>query len=360
MLSFKTIRKVMLGSTVADEHLATYIERLNANIGVYAGSWLAILEAFMLAGSVMRGAGYFSMAKALTYVVFGIMSAALSVVSHQMLKHKVDRGVFTGFLTVYMYVVAAYAIANTVDDFADGEQCFTFLVFMMVDVCIFATPPLGSFILVLLSYVTLYGLAFSGGRLDAGSLASFCVSFVVVLMAGYVRFRECRIGAERERELERVGSRDGVTGLKNRMALRTDFPTLVGRDQYVVMADLDDFKGVNDTYGHDAGDKVLSTYGAALTTCVPRADIYRYGGDEFLFFVPRDSIESMDERMAELRERIGVVTCADGQTVMAGTSVGWVVGKASDEAELRAQVREADERLYEDKTLRRKGRTRAT
>lgn len=350
-----SIRKTLLGSEKTDEYLENYTERLNANIGVYAGSWLAIMEAIMAIASAMRAGEQFTVDKFASYIVLAVLSAALAVVSLMTLRQRIDRHLFTAFLMVYLYAVAGYAILNTLEDFLAGEQCFTFLAFMMVDACIFATPPLGTFILVVVSYATMYGLAFSGGRLDAGSLVNFFLSGVVVLMAGYVRFRECRIGAERERELESVGSHDALTGLKNRMALRGDFPTLVGRDQYVAMADLDDFKGINDTYGHEAGDAVLEAYGFALSTCFPQASVYRYGGDEFLLFVPKDSVTSMEEGMAQVRSRVGSIAVASGEHIVAGASVGWVDGIATNEQELRDLVHAADQRLYEMKAER-KGR----
>ena len=57
---------------------------------------------------------------------------------------------------------------------------------------------------------------------------------------------------------------DPLTKLKNRYALRRDFDRCFGRFIHVMMMDLDDFKGVNDTYGHEAGDELLRETGVVL------------------------------------------------------------------------------------------------
>jgi len=356
MLSGSIVRRALFGSPDKDPELEEYTERLNASIGVYAGSSMAILETVMAVASFLSRGSQFTPHKFWSYVIFGACSAAFAVVSYLVLKGSVKRGIYRHFLHTYLILLAGYGVLNSVEDFAAGEQCFTFFVFIMVDVCIFATPPIGILTITACSYLAMYVLAFSGGRLDTGSLVNFWVSSVFVVMSGLVRFHECRIGADHERELRRVGSCDGLTGLKNRMALRADFPNLVGRYQFVAMADLDDFKIINDTHGHEAGDVALMRYGAALQETFPEADIYRYGGDEFLFFVPAGEGDSIDDRLKELRARIGAVTTADGISIVVDTSIGYVLGISHDAVGLRGQMRAADEKLYKVKQARKAGR----
>jgi diguanylate cyclase (GGDEF)-like protein len=99
----------------------------------------------------------------------------------------------------------------------------------------------------------------------------------------------------RQREgLEELAGVDALTGLKNRRSLENDMETLVkiARKQdlelAVVMVDIDEFKKLNDTCGHPAGDKVLRTLGAELAKMTSEDDlvtIYRYGGEEMTIVI---------------------------------------------------------------------------
>jgi diguanylate cyclase (GGDEF)-like protein len=84
-------------------------------------------------------------------------------------------------------------------------------------------------------------------------------------------------------ELEIQARTDHLTKLKNRNALFSDYKKrekLNNRRVYFI--DLDDFKFINDNYGHDAGDKVLKDVSKRLSEFAPKSNVYRMGGDEFL------------------------------------------------------------------------------
>ena len=100
---------------------------------------------------------------------------------------------------------------------------------------------------------------------------------------------------KRERdELQRLARYDTLTGLLNRRALIEKLDEWLRHvDRYrgrlcIIMLDLDHFKRVNDDYGHQAGDHVLSTTANVIGSCVRETDfVGRYGGEEFLVILPR-------------------------------------------------------------------------
>src|SRR5258707_15345675 len=92
-----------------------------------------------------------------------------------------------------------------------------------------------------------------------------------------------------EADLVRRASRDPLTGLANRDALAAPLAAAIRRaqagqgDSALLFCDLDDFKAVNDTLGHDAGDAVLIAVAQRLTALVrPDDTVARLGGDEFV------------------------------------------------------------------------------
>jgi diguanylate cyclase (GGDEF)-like protein len=98
----------------------------------------------------------------------------------------------------------------------------------------------------------------------------------------------------RAQQLAHASRRDELTGALNRAGLEDELQQLADRGQTVLVAfvDIDDFKSVNDTHGHDAGDTVLRSVADALHRAVRSSDhVARVGGDEFCVIVVDDDGE---------------------------------------------------------------------
>ncbi len=92
-----------------------------------------------------------------------------------------------------------------------------------------------------------------------------------------------------EREQWRLANHDTLTGLGNRLKLMSDMVDAQREDrgQFIILMDLNRFKSINDTYGHDAGDSVLCHFAQTLRSVLPSdVALYRLGGDEFLALFP--------------------------------------------------------------------------
>src|SRR5256885_6142936 len=103
------------------------------------------------------------------------------------------------------------------------------------------------------------------------------------------------------RELYGLATRDDLTGLFNRRFFISESERLLteGTPLNIVLIDLDDFKQINDSYGHLAGDRVLRDIGTTLHTHTRAEDVVaRFGGDEFVVAVPNLAVEVI-ERIAE-------------------------------------------------------------
>jgi len=155
------------------------------------------------------------------------------------------------------------------------------------------------------------------------------------------------------RELEQLARRDALTGLQNRKSanerLRMEFLRLKrsGHPYAVLFMDVDWFKEVNDTHGHEAGDQVLRHMATVLTSSLRATDfVARYGGEEFLALLSETTREGA-LRIAEVVRR----TVADQPFPVVGqvtVSIGVAMAHGEDEDEERA-VRRADTALYQAK-----------
>jgi diguanylate cyclase (GGDEF)-like protein len=163
------------------------------------------------------------------------------------------------------------------------------------------------------------------------------------------------------RRLERAfavaaSSLDTLTGLRSRMGLADDLARehnrfqRTGRPYCLVLMDIDHFKKINDTYGHDAGDKVLASVADHVSRDLRSFDdAYRWGGEEFLLCLKEADAAIGNAVLERLRHRIAEkpIVLADGTAISVTASFGFGVSTLSvtpDEL-----VRAADEALYRAK-----------
>ena len=148
-------------------------------------------------------------------------------------------------------------------------------------------------------------------------------------------FSRMRAGmAKHDRDIRRMAYTDPLTGLANRLSFREllDDRLLTlhasSGELGLLFIDLDDFKRVNDTLGHEAGDEVLSQLSVRLRLTLERfgaqaADIARFGGDEFIVLYMAEDIRAASARLAEaLLEEIERPLLLGGKQVFLGASIG--------------------------------------
>jgi diguanylate cyclase (GGDEF)-like protein len=165
------------------------------------------------------------------------------------------------------------------------------------------------------------------------------------------------IGEERRRHaLRREAVTDPLTGLGNRSALRRRLDDAAAGPVTLALVDLDDFKPINDTYGHATGDAVLRAVAERLREVV-RADdlVVRFGGDEFaVVFAPDTSREAAALVAERIVAAVQVPLALDGVApIVTGASIGLATA-AADQV-----VHQADKALYQAKRARNRGAPQA-
>jgi diguanylate cyclase (GGDEF)-like protein/PAS domain S-box-containing protein len=151
--------------------------------------------------------------------------------------------------------------------------------------------------------------------------------------------------------------RDPLTGLFNRRFMEEALEREVRRATRhlsplsVIMLDLDRFKRLNDSLGHDAGDALLREMGAFLNARIRSADIAcRYGGEEITLILPDASLDDARARAEELREGVRCITVQDrGRTIGPLTVSAGVASFPLHGSTAEALLKAADEALYRAK-----------
>ncbi|MDO8861053.1 GGDEF domain-containing protein [Haliea sp. E1-2-M8] len=186
----------------------------------------------------------------------------------------------------------------------------------------------------------------------AAGIALLILLFLVLQRRNTLRFRE-------------LSQRDALTGLFNRryiFAMLDEITAGLPHDRgllAVIVLDLDDFKDVNDRYGHPVGDRLLRAIAEIGSETLRAGDaMARVGGEEFLCVLPRTSTEQAAGVAQRLAQRIGEhhVTLDDGREVGVTASVG-IAGFSAQCRDANSIYACADRALYESKTS---GKNRVT
>ncbi|MGA3178296.1 MAG: diguanylate cyclase [Candidatus Acidiferrum sp.] len=163
--------------------------------------------------------------------------------------------------------------------------------------------------------------------------------------------------AAKNEKLEQAARTDPLTGLPNRRAIEDWASKQLrgaarhGYSLWVVIGDIDCFKNINDTFGHDAGDAVLKTFAEGLKKNTRASDISgRLGGDEFLLVVTHVDPEDVQATVNRFREQFAALSFPlAGQSVGVTASFGVAGFQGKNVQDFSALVRQADQMLYEAK-----------
>lgn len=153
-------------------------------------------------------------------------------------------------------------------------------------------------------------------------------------------------------ELYRMANQDVLTGLWNRRYLFENDGEQSG-DRNIAMLDIDHFKKVNDTYGHDAGDLVLKEVAHAIKHSFKDGITVRFGGEEFCI-LQHGNYESFASRLDTMRQDIEQIVVPHLDTSI---QVTVSIGASNTGGNLDDQIKVADLRLYNSKE---EGRNRLT
>ena len=151
---------------------------------------------------------------------------------------------------------------------------------------------------------------------------------------------------------------DDLTNVHNRRFLTEsiDAPLTFGTNSSAcMMLDIDHFKKINDTYGHQVGDKCLARLGTEINYLIeniPNSYCVRYGGEEFLIFFREINEEQLREIGNRFREKIAknVIPISGGNTISYKISIG--LAKATEQISYNNMINQADRALYKAKETR--------
>jgi len=364
---FQSLREAWRIDVFTPDALASYArERLldETRNGVAAMS--LVMLALVVAGLPLS----FELGFERLYVYGYAAVAALALHVHLSVR-RVDDLYALHLLGITLLVVSATAFVFI----AHGTRTFSTLLFSNVVLLFMAVPmvPWGAREAVAATSLLYLLLSASVGgvseRFSAETLVTLqflmlgaaAISLLLVARGVHVRRNDLRARYELEMAQEslfELSNRDALTGAWNRRFMNQAVADLAARHDgretmfNLAVIDLDDFKQLNDTWGHDFGDVVLKVVTRTLENAIGESGyVFRFGGDEFVVFHVGEGLE---ERLAQavtvVREHPALLKVTDGQPV--GLSFGTASTPLAADLDIREAYRAADGVLYEAKHRR--------
>jgi diguanylate cyclase (GGDEF)-like protein len=184
------------------------------------------------------------------------------------------------------------------------------------------------------------------------------IDYIILVRQSMYLYSELNLNVTQQ-ELIEESSKDTLTGLLNRrylediIASEIHLHTLTSDTFCVAMFDLDHFKKINDTFGHQTGDTVIRAFADLLRRQTRKTDkLFRYGGEEFLAVLPGTSLTEAVRLIDKMRVAFEN-SCINGidQTVPKSVSCGIAQYSPADKSDFRHLIAEADRKLYRAKQL---------
>ena len=178
----------------------------------------------------------------------------------------------------------------------------------------------------LLVSALIYAVRFVCIALDIPSIFDFATAFflqiflnfwIALLVVTLVRER-------REASLQLAADTDPLTGIGNRRWFFGRLPAAPLASSALAILDVDNFKQINDRFGHPAGDQVLASVAKAVRDALREGDVFaRYGGEEFVLFLPNVNEQAAGAVAERLRKRIEAMSVvAEGMPISVTVSIG--------------------------------------
>ena len=227
------------------------------------------------------------------------------------------------------------------------EQTFYMLPFYISSLWCFALlniKPLYTIVLIVAIYINLKFFNNDNMHVLFFIKSRFIIASLVII--SFAKYHNFLYTSRLHEQLYYLSRTDELSGVQNRHALQENYHKYTGKTLLILMADIDDFKSINDTYGHVRGDGVIRDYAEVITDVFKKGDCYRFGGDEFLIIIEYE--ETLTHLLTEYAKKTKQLRIAH-TNIAPHFSLGYVCGLCEVLEDVQRMIIKADERLYQAK-----------
>jgi len=182
-------------------------------------------------------------------------------------------------------------------------------------------------------------------------ILSFVLVIFISAVYGYSREKSSQKMRKMRKDLEFFLRRDALTGLYNRRGYQDKIHSIKATHGAILMCDIDHFKRINDTYGHDVGDYTIQEVSKCIRNNLRKNDIaVRWGGEEFFVFLAETTLDSAYIVSEKLRESIENIAISYNENIEIHITMSIGISAVNDVTSLEDAIRNADNAMYKSKS----------
>lgn len=302
---------------------------------------------------------FFHLCNATFLTIFSIPTAVVYIIGYYLIhKEKLDIYVWI----VYFWLTLYMGLTTICLGYSNGFHLYCFSMIPTIFVteymayklkkksmkALHVSFAIAIFYLICTSYVSYFGPVYETNR----NIATFLWIFNAISVFGFLIFYSnylIKSITQSEEKLTEMAHMDRLTGLYNRHYMLRQLETVSVEQSgcFLAMVDIDFFKKINDSYGHNGGDKVLKAISELIKNECCNCTVSRWGGEEFLIF-SASSLPDGKEMLENLRKKVEETAIQfDGQDIYATITVGMSNKKSWQSIDL--WIQDADNKLYQGK-----------
>lgn len=344
-----------------------YMDQTNMRVASYVSPVLALFEVFMLINMFFYAPAHVEEGRRVAWMLSHGLSYAFLLATCVIVFLYALRFLRRGYgdhrrtvtlVTAYTIAIGAFAIYISYNDYIRHGLIFSFVGMTFAVAGMVVMNPIFSTVYMMVIYGVFFALTKTVRAPSTSLRINYIMMFVLVLVVAYTRYNERRFMAKSQAAVVRMSRYDDLTGMLNSHSLLADRAGRIGKKQFVIMADVDDFKFYNDRYGHDAGDAVIREIAMIGNELAEKRraeaaedekwDLYRINGDEFCVIVEEGSPEHVAVFTREWADAVRQIE-RNGYTLYLTMSFGMIYGTPKDIDAMENILIHADRKMYEAK-----------
>lgn len=335
-------------------------EELNSNniTRIHNLSYLVvIMEVFMIITSyIISIPSYYR----ISYYLLLILSIIFNFLTREKFnyKKKLQRVV----VNVSIYIFSIWGIIISLIDNNRGIAPFIYLINISLIVSFITATPLEMIFYNLINAIIFFVAFYYHSALSYPLIINIVSFHIVLVIISIDRYKSISKNIEDNINLEKLNHEltilstiDQLSGCKNRRGLIYEFEKYEGQVVFALLIDIDDFKSINDKYGHDIGDLFILNFAKILQSNFGQNNIFRIGGDEFFIISNDYSLETCLKKYEFSTREIQEISFVTNSNIKMTTSGGYLYNVINNSKDFNSIYKKLDLALYSAKT---KGKNR--
>lgn len=261
-----------------------------------------------------------------------------------------------GITLVVLYMFAMFGTVLSVFDIINGSPPYFYFVCFAAAVSFFIFNPQQLIVYNLFFMFTFLLVTSQHMLLDVHFIFVVVFFHFVFLILGYEKYQvnysnvSTNIELEKlNKELEVLSTIDQLSGCKNRRGLLYEIEKYQDNEVFAMLTDIDDFKDINDRFGHVIGDLYIANFSKILQTYFGVKNVFRVGGDEFFVLSDKHTEEVFLEKFESFKEKIQQVSLVSNSKLKMTASAGYAYTKINDKNNFDNIYKKLDIALYKAK-----------